>query len=129
MNKPTKWAVHTVKPLPTFGSDGVVLLGDAAHAMAAHQGSGAGQAIEDACVLAELLGHPGATLDTLPDVLRIYDTLRRPFALDIADRSFQNGRYLSMNHEDFVLDRCDAAEGEKRLEEMGKVIVDNWQWA
>jgi salicylate hydroxylase len=56
-----KWAIHTVKPLPSFASDGVVLLGDAvsilrivrmpankvqAHAMAPHQGSAAGQAIE-----------------------------------------------------------------------------------
>ncbi|KAF8066983.1 hypothetical protein FPV67DRAFT_1417597 [Lyophyllum atratum] len=129
MNKPTRWAVHAVKPLSTFGSNGVVLLGDAAHAMEPHQGSGAGQAIEDACVLAELLGHPSATLNTLPDVLRIYDALRRPFALDIARRSFQNGRYLSMNHEDFVLDGCDTTEQETRLKEMGEVLVENWQWA
>ncbi|GLB41291.1 putative FAD binding domain containing protein [Lyophyllum shimeji] len=129
MTKPTKWAIHTVRPLPTFGSGGVVLLGDAAHAMAPHQGSGAGQAIEDACVLAELLGHPAASLDTLPDILRIYDALRRPFALDIARRSYQNGRYLSMNHEDFVLDGSEVEEEPKRLQKLGQALVENWKWA
>ena len=64
MDKPLRWAIHTVKPLNSFVSGNVAILGDAvrvvfagdnayspfdriqAHAMTPHQGSGAGQAIE-----------------------------------------------------------------------------------
>ncbi|KAG6836352.1 hypothetical protein H0H93_008908 [Arthromyces matolae] len=122
----SRWAVHTVKPLKSFVSDKVVLLGDAAHAMAAHQGSGAGQAIEDSCVLAALLGHKLANRGSLSEVLHIYDTLRRPFALDIAQRSFDNGKYLSLTHPDFP-----AGDGmnEERLRELGEVITEKWTWA
>ncbi|KAG6831350.1 hypothetical protein H0H87_005495 [Tephrocybe sp. NHM501043] len=129
IDKVTRWATHTVKPLGSFVSDRVALLGDAAHAMASHQGSGAGQAIEDSCVLAELLGHRLAERETLPDVLRIYDTLRRPFAMDIAHRSYENGRYLSMTHPDFLPDDCDVDTQKRFLHELGEVILDKWQWA
>ncbi|KAG6853486.1 hypothetical protein C0991_004032 [Blastosporella zonata] len=84
--------------------------------------------IQDSCLLAELLGHHSANVDMLPEILRIYDTLRRPFALDIAHRSLETGRYLSMNHPDFVLDLADADKQEQRLQEMGEVIYDKWQW-
>ncbi|KAG6886846.1 hypothetical protein C0992_002026 [Termitomyces sp. T32_za158] len=125
----SRWAIHTVRPLHSFASDKIALLGDAAHAMAPHQGSGAGQAIEDGCLLAELLGHRLAKRETLPIVLRIYDFFRRPFALDIAQKSFQNGSYLSLTHEDFILDGCDASKQVECLHQMGEVIVDNWRWA
>ena len=66
VEKPLQWAVHTVRPLRSFVSGRVALLGDAvswtvfsyvwlessfivlsqAHAATPHQGSGAGQAIE-----------------------------------------------------------------------------------
>lgn len=42
----TRWAVQSLNPLNCFGKDNVLLLGDAAHAMTPHHGSGAGQAIE-----------------------------------------------------------------------------------
>ncbi|KAG6907788.1 hypothetical protein DXG01_007395 [Tephrocybe rancida] len=103
---------------------------DKAHAMALHQGSGeAGQVIEDSCILAELLGHHLANRGTLPDILRICDAIRGPFALDIAHRSYENGRYISMSHDDFQVYECGADEQQKRLEEMGKVIIDKWRWA
>lgn len=71
IDKPLKWAVHEVRPLPFYVQGSVALLGDAvhcgplcsgfnltslcmfvqAHAMTIHQGSGAGQAIEvSACL-------------------------------------------------------------------------------
>ncbi|KAG6901681.1 hypothetical protein C0995_009236 [Termitomyces sp. Mi166 len=46
VKQPFRWAIHTIKPLPSFVSGNVAVLGDAAHAMTPHQGSGAGQAIE-----------------------------------------------------------------------------------
>ncbi|EPQ59055.1 FAD/NAD P-binding domain-containing protein [Gloeophyllum trabeum ATCC 11539] len=45
---PSKWAIHVTRPLDSYVSEyrRVALLGEAAHAMAPYQASGAGQAIE-----------------------------------------------------------------------------------
>ncbi|TBU21578.1 FAD/NAD(P)-binding domain-containing protein [Dichomitus squalens] len=80
---PTVWAIHTAAELPTFVKGRVVLLGDAAHAMTPHQGSGAGQAFEDGLILSSLLAHPSVNLKTISRALKIYDDVRRPFAQNI----------------------------------------------
>lgn len=53
------------------------MMGDAAHATTPFQGQGAGQAIEDACVLQVLLGRVHKKKE-LPNVLAAYDEVRRP---------------------------------------------------
>ncbi|KAI0255796.1 hypothetical protein BJV78DRAFT_1368771 [Lactifluus subvellereus] len=79
IEEPSKWSIHVVYPnLNSFVKGNVVLLGDSvrsetrttsdrdispdlpcqAHAMLPFLGAGAGQGIEDAYVLASLLGHP-----------------------------------------------------------------------
>ena len=55
--------------------------------MLPHQGSGAGQAIEDAYILASLLADPNTTKETLPIALGVYDRVRRPQGTDIQERS------------------------------------------
>lgn len=51
------WTIHHfVRQPESFHDSRVILLGDAAHAMAPHQGAGAGQALEDVIVFAEVLG-------------------------------------------------------------------------
>ncbi|KAF8996048.1 salicylate 1-monooxygenase [Cyathus striatus] len=129
IEKPTKWAVHTVRPLPTFVSEGVALVGDAAHAMMPRQGSGGGQAIEDAYFLGSLLGHPSTTKETLPLVLSIYDKYRRPFSMDVANRSFVNGQYYTFANDQFDYIGCTVEEKATRLKEVGEAITTNWEWA
>ncbi|KAF8542584.1 hypothetical protein BDD12DRAFT_907881 [Trichophaea hybrida] len=87
----SRWAIHVVEPLPTFVGVGTVLVGDAAHAMTPHQGLGAGQGMEDAFILWRLLAHPLARRENLDVVLRVYDAIRRPFSLKVAERSLKNG--------------------------------------
>ncbi|TFY67996.1 hypothetical protein EVJ58_g1294 [Rhodofomes roseus] len=91
MERTDLWAINVVPTLPTYIGDGVALVGDAAHAMATHLGAGAGQAIEDAFVLASLLAHPAVTDEILPHALRAYDEVRRPFSQWVADRSRECG--------------------------------------
>ncbi|TFK32298.1 salicylate 1-monooxygenase [Crucibulum laeve] len=129
LERPTRWAVHTVKPLKSFVTQGVVLIGDAAHAMAPHQGSGAGQAMEDAYFLGTLLGHPLTTAKALPYILKIYDQFRRPFATDVARRSLLNGRFYTFNEDEFDYDSCYQAEKQARLKKKGEAISENWAWA
>ncbi|KAI0088036.1 FAD/NAD(P)-binding domain-containing protein [Irpex rosettiformis] len=92
VEKALKWAIHELRPLPTYVDGRVALLGDAAHAMTPHQGSGAGQAVEDAYVLAGILGDPSTTRDTLLQALQAYDYVRVPFANHVLQGSYASGR-------------------------------------
>ncbi|OKI75102.1 FAD-dependent oxidoreductase [Micromonospora sp. CB01531] len=72
--------IRELRPLPRaygfpVGPGGVVLLGDAAHAMPPHLGQGACLAFEDAATLSVLLRE-----SRLPDAVAAYDRLRRPRA-------------------------------------------------
>jgi len=91
--KPSKWQVHVVyPPLESYVKGHVALIGDAAHAMLPHLGAGAGQGVEDAYVLACLLGHPQTTLSNLEAVLQVYDRIRRPRVQMVWDASARAGR-------------------------------------
>ncbi|EEP70842.1 monooxygenase, FAD-binding [Micromonospora sp. ATCC 39149] len=75
--------IRELRPLPRSysfpaGPGGVVLLGDAAHAMPPHLGQGACLAFEDAATLALLLRE-----SRLPDAVVAYDRLRRPRAATV----------------------------------------------
>jgi 6-hydroxynicotinate 3-monooxygenase len=50
-----KWALVERDPMPSWGKNGIVLLGDACHPMAPYMAQGAASAIEDAVVLARCL--------------------------------------------------------------------------
>jgi salicylate hydroxylase len=63
---------HAVDPVPTWHTDRVVLIGDAAHPVGA--GQGASMAIEDALTLATAL----QSEPTIPAALTAYDAERRP---------------------------------------------------
>lgn len=136
-----QWAIHTVRPLPSFVSRSarVALLGDAAHAMQPFQGSGAGQAIEDAYVLASLLGRAAESRMSLDSALRLYDDIRRPVAQDVACRSRRAGMYY--HH---LIPPTDATGGLpsllvhdedsepaaiEKLGRLGDLLAWEWQWA
>uniref|UniRef100_A0A0W0FUL0 Putative salicylate hydroxylase n=1 Tax=Moniliophthora roreri TaxID=221103 RepID=A0A0W0FUL0_MONRR len=129
IQNPTKWAIHTVKPLSSYVFENVALLGDAAHACVPHQGTGAGQAIEDAYILAELLGHSSTTRDTIPRALRIYDSIRRPWTQEVANRAQLNGRYLALGLDGFDFDNSPVIDIERNLRKLGSLLMDNWKWS
>ncbi|TDL26047.1 salicylate hydroxylase, partial [Rickenella mellea] len=97
---PSRWAVHTLQPLTSYVAPQVAFLGDAAHAMMPHLGSGGGQAVEDAYVLAALLAHPHATRSTIPQILRSYDAVRVPLSQRIATNSRLIGEAYHFNSSD-----------------------------
>ena len=79
-------------PLPPFATGRVALLGDAAHAMTPDIGQGAGQAIEDAVVLAAALaGQP------VPEALESYDRQRRPRTTSILTAARRTGRFAQLH--------------------------------
>ncbi|KAI0825625.1 FAD/NAD(P)-binding domain-containing protein [Irpex lacteus] len=157
----SRWAVHTVKPLKSFISSAgnVVLLGDAAHAMMPFQGSGAGQAIEDAYILGTLLTHPHAFSPSSPSsqsssslqrIAKVYDAVRRPMAQHVASVSRDAGMLYTLNYPGLTFDSPSShstptsngvngvngvngggggAEEEERLQEVYARIRMNWEWA
>jgi salicylate hydroxylase len=66
-----------------------------AHAALPHNGAGAGQAIEDAYVLGELLKMPECTREALPRFLLAYEAVRRPRASAQQVHSRESGEVRS----------------------------------
>ncbi|EIW80026.1 FAD/NAD(P)-binding domain-containing protein [Coniophora puteana RWD-64-598 SS2] len=118
IEQPTKWGLHSIKPLPTYVHGSVALVGDSAHAMLPHQGAGSGQAIEDAYVLSRILSDPIVTKSSLSHALAAYDAVRRPKANAILVGSRKSGQMYEFD---------DEALGE-RYEDLGPAIVHMWDW-
>lgn len=77
MEKSDVWALFDHSPAPTYFKGNFALLGDAAHASTPHQGAGAGQAIEDAFILSNLLGQIDS-VNEIEKAFYAYDAIRRP---------------------------------------------------
>jgi len=69
-------AIHDVPSLPRWSAGRVVLMGDAAHAVAPHSGQGASMALEDAMVLAKMLRDSNS--DDVKEVFGCFERERRP---------------------------------------------------
>ena len=72
------------------------MMGDAAHATTPFQAQGAGQAIEDACVLSALFEKVSSPAN-IPKALAAYDQVRRPRAQKIVSTSREAGLLTSMS--------------------------------
>ncbi|KAI0637469.1 hypothetical protein C8Q77DRAFT_1086146 [Trametes polyzona] len=136
VEKPTVWAIHVMENLPFSVSGSVALMGDAVHAMTTHFGAGGGQAIEDAYILGRLLADGRTTLKRVPDVLKIYEAVRLPFAREVVSNARKAGLMYEF-HWPGLYDGTlpGGIEGErrnawerKRLTELGEAIQEIWQW-
>ncbi|RDW79320.1 putative salicylate hydroxylase [Aspergillus mulundensis] len=97
MPDPTQWALYEHPHISTYARSKVAILGDAAHASTPHQGAGAGQAIEDAHVLAELLGDRRVvTADDVIAAFTAYDQVRRPRSQRVVSSSAENAHLLCL---------------------------------
>lgn len=72
------WALFDLRPIPSYHKGFIALLGDAAHATTPHQGAGAGQALEDALVLATLLENDNVrSVSDIPAIFKLYSQVRK----------------------------------------------------
>lgn len=105
--------------------------------MTPNQGSGAGQAIEDAYVLGSLLGHPAVMLEHVPVVMEIYQQVRLPHANKIQRlsaqaawvSSFQDPRSAQFDVSGGNATRECTGEDVGRLWDIQHGLVNNWKWA
>jgi salicylate hydroxylase len=97
------WGLYDRRPLDSWSSGRLVLLGDAAHAMLPHLGQGANQAIEDGVALAVLL--EGRDRANVPNIVKQYEKMRRVRTDVIQAEARKNGlrfdsRYKSLEQRD-----------------------------
>jgi salicylate hydroxylase len=94
-----KSALYVRDPLPRWSTDRVTLLGDACHPMMPFMAQGAGQAVEDAVVLARAL----TELDLeLPEQLRSYEAARHDRTAEIQVGSRGNAWLKDSGNGDWV---------------------------
>ncbi|QIL77401.1 FAD-dependent monooxygenase [Hymenobacter sp. HDW8] len=92
-NEQVIWGdIIDLKPLGRFNFGRVLLLGDAAHATTPNMGQGAGQAVEDAAVLASCL----AQANGIESAFQAFDAQRRPRTTRIVNQSWQLGKVAQM---------------------------------
>lgn len=113
-----KWALFDHPRAPTYHRQGrICLLGDSAHASTPHQGAGAGMAIEDACVLAELL----AALDgkeELPDAFAAFEATRKTRTQMLVDESREQASVYEFQGDDILDD----------ISKIAQVLPSRWDW-
>lgn len=97
MPDPSQWGLFEHPHISTYANSRVALLGDAAHASTPHQGAGAGQAIEDAHVLAELIADDRVSrVEDVVAAFKAYDHVRRPRSQRVVTSSKDNAYLLCL---------------------------------
>ncbi len=89
--EPTRWALHELPELARYHRGRVLIVGDAAHALLPHQGAGAGQALEDAYVLASLLTDEHCDRVNVSDVLAAFEQVRHSRTCKVQRTSHEAG--------------------------------------
>ena len=104
---PQRWALFDHPPADSFVGFGgkVVLIGDAAHATTPHQGAGAGMAIEDGYVLANLLASGNKGKNDVRTVFEVFDLIRRPRGQKLVETSREAARVFECQMEGIMDDR------------------------
>ena len=81
-----KWALVDRDPLPKWGEDRIVLMGDACHPMPPYLAQGAASALEDAAVLSRCLFE----VSDIGAALQIFEATRKDRATQIQMRAREN---------------------------------------
>ncbi|MES3677389.1 salicylate 1-monooxygenase [Halomonas elongata] len=114
IDHPTRWALHELPELPRYVRERVVIVGDAAHAMLPHQGAGAGQALEDAYVLASLLGDASCDRGNVASVLSAFEAVRHARTCRVQATSREAGDIYEYAGEGIGDDEIHLAAGLER---------------
>ncbi len=114
---PSLWAMWDHAPAPTYTKGRIAIMGDASHATTPYQGQGAGQAIEDALVLATLLAEVSND-NEIANAFLAYDQVRRVRTQRVVSTSRDSGQLVSM--------RAEGVGGD--LEKMKKLLSYRVHW-
>ncbi|KIK66775.1 hypothetical protein GYMLUDRAFT_239006 [Collybiopsis luxurians FD-317 M1] len=127
IDQPTLWILRDLHPMNTYVMRRIVLLGDAAHAMLPHLGSGMGQAIEDGYVLGRLFSH--AEPQDWLRVVEAYNLVRQPFGNMVKSKSREQGFYYELNAPEFENIKAKGQDlTPDQIRFLGGTIEKNWSW-
>ncbi|KAL1731679.1 hypothetical protein EV714DRAFT_208319 [Schizophyllum commune] len=134
-NPSRHWVLLTQKPLETWADEGVMLMGDAAHAMTPNLGTGASQAIEDGYILAQILARAQkkGPLEILSqETMALYNRLRPPIANFVQARAKLQSRLVQFNEDGVDLSLIEASSPMHtdidRLTKLGNGLWDGLHW-
>ncbi|KJA16000.1 hypothetical protein HYPSUDRAFT_193707 [Hypholoma sublateritium FD-334 SS-4] len=129
LSQPKKWPIGDLLPLDSYASGRIFVGGDAAHAMPPHQGSGAGQAIEDAYILAKLLTHPKSTKALIPKISEVYNSVRQPRGNSVLAASIRTGRLYEFLAPGFEhVQEGDTNIPFENLHEIAELVSKELEW-
>ena len=99
--------------------------------MSSYQGSGAGQAVEDAYILATVLADPRTTLSTLPVALKVYEEIRLPHANEVMRRSQRSADICTFDDpsSSWLTGASPDELDPGKLWDVGYDLLENWRWA
>ncbi|OJZ91593.1 hypothetical protein ASPFODRAFT_38702 [Aspergillus luchuensis CBS 106.47] len=124
--KPIRWGLFHHRYTSTYYRDRVVLLGDSAHASLPFQAAGAGQGLEDALVLSNVLSKiflNAPSGDLLHPYIRAgfrgYDQVRRPRAQKQLERAHEMATMLYYEHPE---------TGKDMYKVLGKLQAGWFEW-
>ncbi|KAK5991301.1 6-methylsalicylic acid decarboxylase atA [Cladobotryum mycophilum] len=100
---PSSYSEWEHKSTSTYANGHICIMGDAAHATTPWQGSGAGMAIEDAMVLAALLGDIRSS-EEIDSAFKAFDAVRRSRCQQIIDSSRGTGLIMCGQDSEVGLD-------------------------
>ncbi|KAF9445791.1 salicylate hydroxylase [Macrolepiota fuliginosa MF-IS2] len=129
IDKSSRWAILASKPLSTYGTGRVAVLGDAAHAMTTHLGSGAGQAIEDAYILASVITMGVQDGIDVARIIEIYSTVRQPMGNFVLNSSRSQGLRYELNSIGFEDVRENEPIQMDRMIGLAEEIIRGWKWS
>jgi len=93
-----KWALVDRDPLPSWGKDRIMLIGDACHPMPPYLAQGAASALEDAAVLSRCVAEAG----DIDAALHIFEATRKERATRIQGRARDNNWLRDKTDADWI---------------------------
>lgn len=121
------WALYDREPLERWSNGRVVLLGDAAHAMIQFFAQGAGQAIEDAVILAGCLREAGGgDMEVIRAALERYEAIRKPRATKVQQVSRTRGEAWPKGEGWHLPDGPEQRERDARFAEADPLRTNAW---
>ncbi|KAJ4484354.1 salicylate hydroxylase [Lentinula edodes] len=127
IENPSRWVVRDLRPMKTYVSRRIALVGDSCHNMTPHLGAGAGQAMEDGYVLGQLFSTAGP--EKWERILQAYNHVRHPFGNKIQRNAREQGFYYELNAHGFENITTMGQElSPEQISLLRTSITQNWSW-
>ncbi|KAJ3781222.1 FAD/NAD(P)-binding domain-containing protein, partial [Lentinula aff. detonsa] len=124
---PSRWVIRDLRPMETYVSRRIALVGDSCHTMTPHLGAGAGQAMEDGYVLGRLFSRESS--QKWERILQAYNQVRHPFGNMVQRNAREQGFFYELNAPGFENITTMGQElSPEQVSLLRATITRNWSW-